>query len=351
MVDHTAGMSRQGYNAMKPDEFEKSLLKGDISPLYYFHGDEPYLIDRGVKRLLSRLVAPEFRDFNLTVFYGKECKGDEIVTAAQTMPMFADRRVVLVKRGSELSAAALDTLSGYVADPSPSTCLVFEGEKIDQRKKFFVEMKRQGHLVECKRLYENQLAAFIREDAAACGKRVEAAAVELLVYLVGNNLQELAVQVEKVATYAGARETIKLADIKEIVSDTKVDSIFELADALGQRELGRALRCLNTILRDGAPLMVLAMLTRHFRQLWKVRELDDRKLSPPEIGKAAGINPYFLKGVLSQAKNYRRSEFKRIFERMFEADLAMKSSGGKPHGIMESLVMDICRKEERRRSA
>ena len=71
---------------------------------------------------------------------------------------------------------------------------------------------------------------------------------------------------EKVATYVGSRDTIKVADIREIVSDTKVDSIFELTDSIGRKDLGKALRNLNTILRDGeAPLMVLAMLTRHFR--------------------------------------------------------------------------------------
>jgi DNA polymerase-3 subunit delta len=328
---------------MKPEEFVKSVNKGEIAPLYYFHGDEPYLVERGVKRLLSLTVSPDFRDFNLNVFYGKECKGDEIMTAAQTMPMFAEWRVVLVKRSSELSAAALEALTGYVADPAPSTCLIFEGEKIDQRKKFFVETKKQGNLVEFKRLYENQLGPFIREEAAVYGKKLEAAALELLVYLVGNNLQELAAQVEKIATYVGARETVKVADIKEIVSDTKVDSIFELADALGGKDLGKALRSLNTILRDGeAPLMVMAMVTRHFRQLWKVRELCDRRVPTQEIGKAAGINPYFLKGILEQAKNYRIPELKGIFERLFETDLALKTSGGKPVSLMECLVMDIC---------
>jgi DNA polymerase III subunit delta len=337
---------------MKPEEFAKSLHKGEIGPLYYFHGDEPYLMEQGVKRLLSRTVSPDFRDFNLNVFYGKECKGDEIMTAAQTMPMFAEWRVVLVKRSSELSAAALEALTGYVADPAPSTCLIFEGEKIDQRKKFFVEIKKQGNLVEFKRLYENQLGPFIREEAAVYGKKLEAAALELLVYLVGNNLQELAAQVEKIATYVGARETVKVADIKEIVSDTKVDSIFELADALGGKDLGKALRSLNTILRDGeAPLMVMAMVTRHFRQLWKVRELCDRRVPSQEIGKAAGINPYFLKGILEQAKNYRLSELKEIFERLFETDLALKTSGGKPVSLMECLVMDICGKGASRRAS
>jgi len=328
---------------MKPEQFSKSVSQGEIGPLYYFHGDEPYLIERGVKLLLDRTVSPDSRDFNLDVFYGKECKGDEIATAGQTLPMFADRRVVLVKRSSELSAAALDILTGYVSDPSPSTCMIFEGEKIDQRKKFFLEIKKHGNLVEFKRLYENQLGPFIREEAASFGKKLEAQALELLIYLVGNNLQELAAEIEKVATYIGMRDTINMADIREIVSDTKVDSIFELTDAIGGKDLGKALRNLSTILRDGeAPLMVLAMLTRHFRQLWKVKELCDKGVPSQEISKAAGINPYFLKGIIEQTHNYRISEFKEIFESLFETDLALKTSGGKPMNLMECLIMDIC---------
>lgn len=330
---------------MKPEELAKTLEKGEIAPVYYFHGDEPYLIERGVKRLMDRALPAESRDFNMDVFYGKESKGDEIATAAQTLPMFAERRLVLVRRSNELSVVAQENLTGYLADPSPSTCLIFEGEKIDQRKKFFLEIKKNGNLVECKRPYENQLGPFIREEAAAHGKKVEPAAIEMLVYLIGNNLQELAAELEKVTTFIGGRDIIKVADIREIVSDTRVDSIFELTDSVGRKDLARALRSLNTILRDGeAPLMVLAMLARHFRQLWKVKELCDRGVPSPEIGKAAGINPYFLKGIMEQARNYRIPEFKWIFERLFATDLALKTSGGKPVSLMECLIMDICGK-------
>jgi DNA polymerase-3 subunit delta len=335
---------------MKPDEFTKSLQKGDIAPLYYFHGDEPYLIDRAVKSLLNLTVSPDSRDFNLNIFYGKECKGEEIATAGQTLPMFAERRVVLVKRSAELSAGALEILTEYVSDPSPSTCLIFEGDKIDQRKRFFVEMKKRGDLVEFKRLYENQLGPFIREEAAGFGKKMESVASEMLVYLVGNNLSEIAAEVEKVATYVGNRDTITVADIREVVSDTKVDTIFELTDSMGRRDLAKALRNLNTILRDGeAPLMVLAMLTRHFRQLWRVKELCDKRLPANEIGKEVGINPYFLKGIMEQSGNYRITEFQRIFDRLFATDLALKTGGGKPVSLLECLLMDICVKRAGRR--
>jgi len=328
---------------MKPDEFERDIREGDIGPLYYVYGDEPYLVERGVKRLLERAVSPDFREFNLTVFYGGEAKGDEIIEAAQTLPMFAERRVVLVRKSGALSAAALETLAGYVQDPVPSTCLVFQGEKIDQRKKFFVELKKNGSLVEYKRPYENQLGPFIREEAAAHGKRLEPAAIELLAYFVGNNLQDLATQVEKIALYVGSREHVRIDDVKAVASDTKVDSVFDLANALGEKNLDKALRTLQTILRDGeAPLMVLAMMTRHFRQLWRVRELVDRKVPSQEISKAAGIHPYFIRGVMAQAGGYAPSAFRTIFERFFATDLALKTSGGKAVDLLERLVMDIC---------
>ena len=327
---------------MKPEELDRAINRGEISPLYYFFGDEPYLMEKGIGRLLERLVDPASRDFNLNIYYGPECKGEEIADTAQTLPMFAEWRVVLVKRGEALSASALDQLLAYVQNPSPSTCLIIQGEKIDQRKKIFAEFKKNGVLVECRRPYENQLAGFIRTEASVYGKKINSAAAELLVHLVGNNLLELASQIEKVAVYTGDRGTIELADVRNIVSDTKVDNVFELANALGNRDLPVSMRRLQTILRDGeAPLMLLAMITRHFRQIWQVRELMDMKAPEHEIGKKTGINPYFLKGVLTQAKNFTPADCRTLFELLLASDLSMKS-GGKPTLVIGELVMKIC---------
>lgn len=329
---------------MKIDEFNKAVSRGDISPLYYFHGDEPYLMERAVKRLTDLVVPPDFRDFNLDVFYGNECKGDEIVSVAQTLPMFADRRMVIVKRAGDLSAAALEILAACAVDPPPTTCLAFVGEKVDQRKKFFQELKKKGELVECKRPYENQLGAFIREEAKGLGKRIEPAAAEMLVYLVGSNLGELTTQLEKVALYVGQREAISIGDVRGIVSDTKVESVFDLANAMGERDPAKALRSLATILRDGeAPLMLLAMIARHFRQLWRVRDLMAQKVAQQDISRLSGINPYFLKGVMAQARNFGTHELKLVFESLYAADLELKGGGSRrPALIMERLVMDIC---------
>jgi DNA polymerase III subunit delta len=329
---------------MKPEEFSRVVEKGDFGPLYLLYGDEPYLVERAVKRLLERAVDPGFRDFNLNVFYGNECKGEEVFGAAQTLPMFAQLRVVLVKKGGDLSAGAMEILLGYLQDPSPSTCLVLQAEKIDGRKKFFAEFKKRGELVEFKRPYENQLTPYVRDEVRAAGKKIDPAAAELLGYLVGNNLQELVSQIEKLCVYCGKQEVIGVAEVKAIVSDTKVESVFEFTDALGSKDLGRSLCMLTSMLQDGeAPLRILGAVARHYRQLWQVRELLDKKVPSGDLAKAAGINPYFLKKVTDQARNYQVSELKRVFERMLELDLAFKS-GGMEDALFERFVIDACRK-------
>jgi DNA polymerase-3 subunit delta len=328
---------------MKPEEFTKSIERGDSGPLYFLCGDEGYLVERAAKKLLDLLVPPDMRDFNLNVFYGNETSGEEIAACAQTLPMFADRRAVVVKNADKMSAASLEALLPYVQDPSPSTCVIFQGEKIDQRKKFFTEFKKKGDVVEFRRLYENQLPAFIRNEAASLGRKFQPAAAEMLLYLSGNNLRELVSQIEKAALHAGERDAIDVEDVKAVVSDTRVDSVFELANSLGEKNLNKALKNLHTLLGDGeAPLLILAVLSRHFRQIWRVRELLEKKTAAQEISKLAGINPYFLQGIIRQAKNYVVMELKEVFEKFFSIDLALKSGGGKPELLLERMVIELC---------
>jgi DNA polymerase-3 subunit delta len=329
---------------MKPEELRRALADGAIKPVYYFYGDETYLMEREVKRFIATLVPPDVADFNLDILYGADRKGQEIAAAAQTLPMFADRRLVVVKRSEGLTEADYTGLTEYLRNPSPSTCLLFVGKKPDLRKKFFLELKKIGELVEFKPPYENQLPAFVAAETAHAGARIAPEAVELLISLSGTNLQELASQIEKLAGYVGAGKTITLEAVREIASDTRADTVFDLANALGEKNLCTALRKLQTVLRDGqAPLFVLNMLTRHFRQLWQLRELMARKVPKPEWGRAIGLrSDYFLPGLTKQAGMFTLIEFRETFERFYETDSALKSSRLKPAFILERLFMSIC---------
>jgi DNA polymerase-3 subunit delta len=330
---------------MKPEDLERSVSKGEIAPLYFIYGEEEFLADRAVARLVEKLVDPAFRDFNFTAFYGKECKVEQIVDSAMTLPMFAERRVILVKRAEELLAEQLEQLIPYIKAPSPETCLVFHASKIDLRRKFFTELKKTDLLVEYKKLKDDQLSGFVKREADHHGKRMDPAANDLLVYYCGNSLREIVAQVEKLSTYVGQRGLITVDDVKAIVSDTKTDTVFELANALGNRSVERAVRQLQILLRDAdAPYMMVGALARHFRQLCMIRELLDRKVSQDEISKCVKVNPYFLKGMISQAERFRVDEYRRIILLLHEIDMGLKS-GGRPGALFEMLLFEICLKK------
>jgi DNA polymerase-3 subunit delta len=327
---------------MTPQELETSITKGNIPPVCYLYGDEPFLEERASRLLLERAIDPGLRDFNYNCFYGNESKGVDILDAAQTLPMFAARRAVLVKRAEALKADALETLLPYVHNPAPATCLIFTGAKVDQRKKFFLELKKQGTLVEFKRLYDNARAGFIQGEAALRDKQMETAGAELLALLIGNNLQELASQVEKLAAYAGERRRITVDDVRAVASSTKAFTAFELARFLGNRDLKSALRSLDALFRNGEEsFQMIGALSRHFRQLWRVRELLDRKVPQADIGREVGIIPFFLGEMVQQAKNFRREELRGIFEELYRCDVGSKT-GGNPYGLMHGLVVGIC---------
>jgi DNA polymerase-3 subunit delta len=327
---------------MTPQEFETSLKKDIIPTVCFLYGEEPFLVERAVQMLLERAIDPSLKDFNFNVYYGNESKGVDIIDAAQTLPMFSERRAVLVKRAEQLKADALEVMLPYILKPSSTTCLLLTGTKIDQRKKFFLEFKKNGVLVEYKKFYDNKLPAFIQSESAAQGKPIENAAAELLAALIGNNLQELSSQIEKLVVYAGSKTRISVDDVRIMASSSKAFTAFELAKYLGLRDVQNSIRSLDALFLNGgdAPMMIGA-LTSHFRKLWRVRELLDKKIPQADIGRELSINAFFLGDIVTQARNFPRRELKRIFEEFYRCDVASKT-GGMPYTLLHGLAMGIC---------
>ena len=327
---------------MTAQELESAIRKGTIPPICYLHGEESFLIDRATKLLLDKAIDPSLKDFNYNVFFGNESKGVDIVDAALTLPMFAERRAVLVKRAELLKVESMEALLGYIGKPAATTCLIFNGLKIDQRKKFYLELKKQGALVEFKRLYDNKLSSFILGEAAILGKPIDPAAADLLSMLIGNNLQELSSQLEKLAVYAGTRPKITLDDVRAVATTSKSFTVFELARYLGTKDLQQALKSLDTLFRNGEEVpMMLGALSRHFRQLWRVRELQERKLPQADISRETGINAYFLGEYQLQSRKFEKDELRKVFDELYFCDVASKT-GGQPYTLMHALVVTIC---------
>lgn len=327
---------------MTEQELEKQLKTGNFLPVYFFYGDEPFLVERAGRRVMEQAVDPTMKDFNLNIYYGADCKGTEILDTSQTLPMFSERRVVVVRQADKLPAATQEGLVPYLANPCSETCLIFLAAKPDLRRKFFMELKKQPGTLEFKKLYDNKLGPFIAAEAQIQGKRIDGAGAEMLAFMVGNNLQELVSQIEKAALYIGNRPTIGVEDVKAIVSQSKTFTAFELARFMGEKNLPKALSTLQSMLQNGEEsVMILGALASHFRRIWRIRELLDQKMPPADIGKQLKIHQFFLGEQITQAKKYPVSELKSLFERLYRGDVGVKT-GSSSATVLQGLVYDAC---------
>ncbi len=323
-------------------ELHNMIQAGSLPGLILLYGQESYFIEEGLQAIRNAVVLPEDRDFNLTQFQGRDFQALDIIEQARTFPVFSARRLVIVKNVHDASAGQLEGLLSYLEDPVPETVLLLTAEKIDARRKFYQVLKKTGTVIEFKKIYENQLPSFVRELAKSFDVTLTEGALKLFCKRVGTNLAGVQGELEKLVGYLGERDLADEEDVAAIVSDTRIESIFDLTDALGQGDRSTALMLLDRLLAEGqAPLMVLAMMTRHFRQMWKIRELVAQKVPQSELPKRVGASPYFLKGLMQQANRFENRHYCHVFSQFLATDLALKSSGSEPRLHLEQLVLEI----------
>jgi DNA polymerase-3 subunit delta len=309
------------------DDIAAEVARGKIAPIYCLSG-ERYLVDAAHAAIRAAVLgqAGAAAGFNHDSFELKESGLDACIATARTLPMMAKRRLVVGKGVDQVKADQLEPLLGYAADPNPSTCLVLVGEKVDVRYKAFAALRKAGYLHVFQPLRDNALAGWLRAEARARKIEISADAAGALADLAGPELGRLSQALDQLALYTDGAP-IGLDDVEELVAETRQRNVFELTKTIGAGDVPRALGLLANMLRNREPaLRILYMLARQMRQIWRAKELLEARAPRGEIASAVGISPYFLDDVLVPARRMSRATLARAFERLYQSDVALKSS-------------------------
>ena len=327
-----------------PQKLNQAVSKGELYPLYFLYGDESFLIDEALRSIEDMALSGEgLRDFNLNTFYGGEAEPAAIRDAVETLPMMSQVRVVVVKDADELSDKDWDLLMPLVDDPVPSSIFLCSAPKIDKRKKHIKRFLEKGCTVEFKRPYDNQIPEWIKMLATRIDIRISAEAVDLFHQLVGSNLQDINAELTKLKNYLGDKTQANPDDVLKAVSRLKLDSVFDLTDAIGRNDRGRALDCLVNLLDNGQnEVGVLALVARHVRILKLVGEGLGEGLTGQRLSARAGVAPYFLKSYMDQARAWNARKIDRTFQALLDTDRALKSSPIAAHIWLENFIVHTC---------
>jgi DNA polymerase III subunit delta len=328
------------------DDFLEIIRRQKLASVYLFIGDEDFLIEECVDRIIQQLLTAETKDFNLDVVYGSRADARDVIAHAASFPMMSDRRVVVVKEFDKLLSgdSAKEVVSAYLSHPLDSTCLVLLAEKPDFRTKPFADLKKSGAVFTFNSLYDNQMPAWIAERCKAMGKDVDMEACRLLHAYVGNSLRAVQNELEKLFTYLGARPRVTPEDIADVVGVTRGFTVFDLQNAIGKKNLPEALRIVKRMIETGeAPQLLIVMLTRYFNLLWKLQNLLASGTPEPEVIAATRISPYYFKDYVSAVRGFSPMHMEHAFHMLLQADVQLKSISPDPGHLMEMLVYSLIR--------
>ena len=333
----------QDSDAPSPAAIEAAVKRGEIAPIYCLTG-ERFLVDSAAAAIRAAVLAEAGAGaaFNHDVFDLKESGLGGALSTARTLPMMARRRLVVGKAIDEVKAAELEPLVAYVEDPNPATCLVLIGDKVDVRLRAFSALRKRGFLHVFAPLRDNALAGWLRGEARSRGIDIKPDAANALATLAGPDLGRLAQALEQLGIYVGAERAIGVDDVEDLIAETREHAIFELTKAIGLGDVPRALSLCAKMLRNREPpLRIQFMLARQLRQIWRAKELAAAGTSRGDIAGAVGISPYFLDDILVPARRMSRAALERALERLFQADLALKTSRVEPELALSRLVQSL----------
>jgi len=332
-------MKKKIQNKINLQSLYNNLDNNVVRPVYFFSGEQTFLTEQAIDRLKKHLLTRN-PELNYSLFHGDTAYAADIVPLAETFPMFGNKRLILLKNAEKLSTTELKAFERYFQSPSAFTCLVFQfnntkGIDIKNNENILMVDTTPG---------KNDLHLSIREIAADCGHDITNEAVLRLTSLLGENLQDIKTEIEKLSLYTAGKKKIEASDVERITEKNKFDNVFQLLNSIANKDLKNALGALLDLeLKNEDPLSILNMLSWRFRLIWRVKELIEKKFTKEQILREVKISSGALYYTREQAKNLTFAEIREVMKSLYEVDRKLKTSYVPNNQILTKLVLEMCR--------
>ncbi len=336
---------------MTHDDFFAAVKRGDILPAYLFEGEEEHIKGKALEALEKRLLPEGLEALNASVLLNPPAR--DVIAAAETMPMMAERRLVVVRESALLTAGKVaneadeaDRLSDYLKNLPDTACVVFYCRgAADGRKKLTQALTKRGMHVKFDRLDDASLSRWILAQCRAGGKRIGPDTAAYLSFTAGRELLSLSSEIAKLIAYAGDRDEIARADIDAVVTPSLECTVFQLVDALVAEQEAESFRLLSIMLENGeSRIGILAMIARQYRNLLHLTLMQAARVPESEIQAKLSVPPFALRRLIAQGKGQAADALRRRLDLCVDTDFAIKSGKMREDAALERAMLTLCRR-------
>lgn len=303
---------------------QEDIKLGVFKKAYLLYGEEAYLKQQYKQNLLKALN-PEGDTMNFSHQEGKGVDIRSIIDFCETIPFFADHRVVLVE-DSGFFKNKCDELADYMKELPDYVCLIFVETEVDKRSKMYKAVKACGRVTEFGRQDEKTLMRWAAGILGKEGKKITQKDMGLLLEKTGTDMGNLRMELEKLISYTAGRQVVNAKDIQEVCTEQTESKIFDMVRAVTEKKQEKALELYYGLLTlREPPMRILFLLARQFRHLLLAKKLSDEGVAQKEIASRLGIPPFAVRNALVCAKEYTEEKLEEAIKDFVDAEEAVKT--------------------------
>lgn len=319
------------------------IKKNEFKNVYLLYGEETYLKLQYRDKLKNALM-PEEDAMNYAHYEGKGISEDEIIDLGETMPFFAEHRVMVLEDTGFFKNAS-EKLPEYMKSLPDYLVMIFVESEVDKRNKMFKAVQKAGRVVEFSTQKEDTLLTWIARLLANVDKRITKVDAQYLLSRTGTDMNNIATEVEKLICYTLEGDIVTREDIDTICTEQMENRIFEMIRAVTEQNQEKALELYYDLLAlKEPPMRILFLLARQYNQLLQVKELMEHGNGQQEIASKMKLQSFIVRNYINYAKRYTKKELIQMVSACTETEEEVKTGLLTDVLSVELLIVDFSSK-------
>lgn len=324
---------------------DEDIKNNTFRTAYLLYGEEAYL-KKQYKDKLRAALWQEGDTMNAAFYQGKNTNPKELIDLAETMPFFADHRLILVEDSGFFKSGA-DDLAEYMEHVPDTTTFVFVETEVDKRSRMYKALKNHGRIVEFAAQNQELLMRWMLGRLKRENKNITKAAMQEFFDRVGTDMGTLDREMEKLICYCMDRDVIELPDVEAVCPQAVTNRVFDMVSAIVECRRKDALEMYYDLLAlKEPPLRILFLITRQYNILMQLKDLRRKGMNNSAMAKAAGIPPFAVSKSLGQASRLSIDSIKKILAYSVEMEEAVKTGQMNEQIAVELVIIEASRERE-----
>lgn len=284
----------------------EDLKSGKFKTVYLLFGDEGFLKKSYKNRLKDKITGGDTMNYNY--YEGKGINVNELIGLAETMPFFAEKRLIVIEDSGFFKSAA-EELAAYLPTVPKTTCLLFVESEVDKRSKMYKAVKKTGYAAELNHQDASQLAKWAAGILAKEGRKITGRTMDLFLSKTGDDMDNIRMELEKLISYTMGREVITEQDVEDICTAQAANQIFDMISALAAGQTRKAMDLYEDLLTlKEPPMRILFLIARQFNQILQVKELMGKGMDRSAIAGKMKLQPFIVGKIQTQARAFSNNQ-------------------------------------------